>query len=58
MIRVSYLNYDLHVQPGVDAFQAWLTTNITESASLLNIWYGEGLKVEIVIWDDGTGGDL
>jgi len=55
MIRVSYLNYDLHKQDGVDDFQTWLTTNITSEASILNIWYGEGLKVEIVVWDDGAG---
>jgi len=54
MIKVNYLTYNLHNQAGVDAFQAWFTANIGESCTILNVWYGEGLKVEIIVWDDGA----
>lgn len=55
MIKVNYLNYDLHKQTGIDAFQNWLEATITSECTLLNVGYGEGLKVEIVVWDDGQG---
>ena len=52
--KVDLLTFDLHKPDGVTAYQAWLSANITGDAKILNIWYPEGLKVEIVVWDDGT----
>ena len=53
MIKVNYLTYDLHKTTGVEAFETWLQANIIVDCTLLDVWYGEGMKVEVVVWDNG-----
>jgi len=53
-VNVNKLNYDLHTQAGLDAYADWLTTYIVSPATIIDIWYGEGMSVEIVVWDDGA----
>jgi len=55
MVRVDLLSFDLHKPEGVAAYENWLATNIVGDAKILDIDYpSEGLKVEIVVWDDGV----
>ena len=55
MVRVDLLSFDLHKPEGVVGYQNWLAANIVDGAQILDISYpSEGLKVEIVVWDDGV----
>ncbi|MEN6550143.1 MAG: hypothetical protein ABFE07_29210 [Armatimonadia bacterium] len=54
MIRVSKLNYNLHLPAGVTGFQQWFADNITGAAAVLDVHIDVSGMMEVVVWNDGT----
>lgn len=54
MIKVSYLNFNLHKADGVSGFQAWFNENITGDAAVLDVHIDQSGLIEVVVWNDGT----
>ena len=50
MIRVSYLNFNLHKADGIAGFQTWFNENITGSNAVLDVHIDQSGLLEVVVW--------
>ena len=56
-INVAYLSYDLHIEGSVGddtgraGFEKWLKDNVVDYSKIATIWYGEGMRVQVVTYD-------
>ena len=58
-IKVVYLTFDLHLEGNVApnptgrlGYEEWLASNLSVPSKLMDVWYGEGMSVDVVTYDD------
>ena len=55
-VDTEVLGFNLKSFAGIAAFETWLQENITSGMTIKNIFYAEGMRKQIVMWETGGGG--